>query len=223
MSTDFNAAFAQGLFLSASLIIAIGAQNLFVLRQGLRREHVGAVVALCTGMDALLVAVGVSGLATALGRHRSALDVLALAGAAFLAVYGALALRRALAPSALVPVAGGSSRSRPAVLGQALAITLLNPHVYLDTVLLLGAAGTQHAPPAQPAFVLGGAVASGLWFATLGYGARWLAPVLARPRAWRVLDALVAVMMFVLAAVLSAGPLSRVPEWTVPVSQPAGR
>ncbi len=212
-TTDFNAAFIQGLFLSASLIVAIGAQNLFVLRQGLRREHVGAVVALCALLDVLLVAVGVSGVAAALGRHRGALGALALGGAAFLAAYGALALRRALAPSALVPVAGGSGQGRQAVLGQALAITLLNPHVYLDTVLLLGAAGAQHAPVAQPAFVLGSAAASMAWFTALGFGARWLAPVLARPQAWRVLDALVATTMFVLSVLLAAAPLRRAVGW----------
>lgn len=206
---DVHAAFVQGLLLSASLIIAIGAQNLFVLRQGLRREHVGVVVALCAALDAALIAVGVSGVATALGRQRGALDALALGGAAFLAVYGALALRRALAPSALVAAATGSGQGAQAVLGQALAITLLNPHVYLDTVLLLGAAGAQHPPQAQPAFVLGGALASGAWFTALGFGARWLAPVLARPTAWRVLDALVAVVMWALALSLAAEPVRR--------------
>lgn len=208
-SPQFNAAFVQGLFLSASLIIAIGAQNLFVLRQGLRREHVGAVVLLCAALDAALIAVGVSGLAAALGRQRGALDALALGGAAFLAVYGARALRRACAPAALVAAAAGSGQAAQAVLGQALAITLLNPHVYLDTVLLLGAAGAQHPPQAQPAFVLGGALASAAWFTALGFGARWLAPVLARPQAWRVLDALVALVMFVLALSLAAAPLAR--------------
>lgn len=190
---DVHAAFVQGLLLSASLIIAIGAQNLFVLRQGLRREHVGVVVALCA----------------ALGRQRGALDALALAGAGFLSVYGALALRRALAPSALVATATGSGQGAQAVLGQALAITLLNPHVYLDTVLLLGVAGAQHPPQAQPAFVLGGALASAAWFTALGFGARWLAPVLARPKAWRVLDALVAAVMWALALSLAAEPVRR--------------
>lgn len=206
---DFNAAFVQGLFLSASLIAAIGAQNLFVLRQGLRREHVGMVVALCALLDALLIAVGVSGVAAALGRHRGALDALALGGAAFLAAYGALALRRAIAPCALVPVAAGSAQGAQAVLGQTLAITLLNPHVYLDTVLLLGAAGAQHPLQAQPAFVLGAVLASIAWFAALGFGARRLSPVFARPQAGRVLDALVAVTMFMLALSLAAAPLMR--------------
>ena len=206
---DFFTAFAQGLFMSASLIIAIGAQNTFVLRQGLRREHVLPVVALCAVMDALLIAAGVSGVAAALGRHQAALDALALGGAAFLAVYGTGALRRAMAPPALQAATQGGTQPARAVLGQALAITLLNPHVYLDTVLLLGAAGAQHPSTLQPAFVLGGSVASAAWFTALGFGARLLAPVFARPQSWRVLEALVAATMFAMAALLARAPLAR--------------
>ncbi len=206
---DFFTAFAQGLFMSASLIIAIGAQNTFVLRQGLRREHVPLVVGLCAVMDALLIAAGVSGVAAALGRHQGALDGLALGGAAFLVAYGVGALRRALAPPALLASAHGAAQPARAVLGQALAITLLNPHVYLDTVLLLGAAGAQHPAALQPAFVLGGALASAAWFMALGFGARLLAPVFARPQSWRVLEALVATTMFALAGMLAKTPLAR--------------
>jgi L-lysine exporter family protein LysE/ArgO len=206
---DFFTAFAQGLFMSASLIIAIGAQNTFVLRQGLRREHVPLVVALCAVMDALLIAAGVSGVAAALGRHQGALDVLALGGAVFLLVYGVGALRRALAPPVLLAGAQGAAQPARAVLGQALAITLLNPHVYLDTVLLLGAAGAQYRSGLQPAFVLGGCVASAVWFTALGFGARLLAPVFARPQSWRVLEALVAATMFALAGMLASAPLMR--------------
>jgi len=206
---DFFTAFAQGLFMSASLIIAIGAQNTFVLRQGLRREHVLLVVAICAVMDALLIAVGVSGVAAALGRQQGALDALALGGAAFLALYGVGALRRAVAAPALRAAAQGAAQPARAVLGQVLAITLLNPHVYLDTVLLLGAAGAQHPRALQPAFVLGGGVASAVWFMALGFGARLLGPVLARPQSWRVLEALVAATMFALAAMLVRAPLAR--------------
>ncbi len=208
-TADPFTAFAQGLFMSASLIIAIGAQNTFVLRQGLRREHVLRVVALCAAMDALLIALGVSGVAAALGRHQAALDALALGGAAFLALYGVGALRRAVAPPALLAGTQGGAQPVRAVLGQALAITLLNPHVYLDTVLLLGAAGAQYPPALQPAFVLGGSVASAVWFTALGFGARLLAPVFARPQSWRVLEALVAATMFAMAALLARAPLAR--------------
>ena len=196
-------ALLAGFGLSLSLIVAIGAQNAFVLRQGLRREHVGAVVLLCALLDVALMTVGVSGVAAALGRHRAALDALALAGAAFLAWYGVQAARRALRPHAMAAAADQATALplRPVLL-QTLAITLLNPHVYLDTVLLVGAVGAQQPAPLRPVFLAGAGLASALWFAALGYGARLLAPLFARPAAWRVLDAMVAATMFVLAAML---------------------
>ena len=196
-------ALLAGFGLSLSLIVAIGAQNAFVLRQGLRREHVGAVVLLCALLDVALMTAGVSGVAAALGRHRAALDALALAGAAFLAWYGVQAARRALHPQAMAAAADTATAQplRPVLL-QTLAITLLNPHVYLDTVLLVGAVGAQQPAPLRPVFLAGAGLASALWFAALGYGARLLAPLFARPAAWRVLDALVAATMFVLAAML---------------------
>lgn len=200
-------AFAAGLLLSASLIIAIGAQNTFVLRQGLRREHVAAVVALCALLDLALMTLGVSGLALSLGAHRAALDALALAGAAFLAWYGLRAARRALSTQALQAVAGGSAQPLSRVLAQTLAITLLNPHVYLDTVLLVGAVGAQQPAALRPAFLAGAGIASAGWFAALGFGARLLAPLFARPLAWRVLDALVALTMWGLAALLALSVL----------------
>jgi L-lysine exporter family protein LysE/ArgO len=195
--------FLAGFGLSLSLIVAIGAQNAFVLRQGLRREHVGAVVAVCAALDLALMVIGVSGVAAALGRHPAALVALAVAGAAFLAFYGVQALRRALRPLALT--AASDADAAPTlrrILAQTLAITLLNPHVYLDTVLLVGAVGAQQPAALRPHFLAGSGLASGLWFASLGFGARLLAPVFARPTAWRVLDAVVALTMFVLAAML---------------------
>jgi L-lysine exporter family protein LysE/ArgO len=193
-----------GFGLSLSLIVAIGAQNMFVLRQGLRREHVGAIVALCAALDLALMTVGVAGIAAALGRHPALLDGLALAGAAFLAVYGLQAARRALRPQAMqAPGANGAQPLRRVLL-QTLAITLLNPHVYLDTVLLVGAIGAQQPAALRPAFLAGAGLASGAWFTALGFAARLLAPVFARPAAWRVLDALVALTMWTLAALLVA-------------------
>jgi L-lysine exporter family protein LysE/ArgO len=192
-----------GFGLSLSLIVAIGAQNAFVLRQGLRREHVGAVVLICALLDVALMTVGVSGVAATLGRHRAALDALALAGAAFLAWYGVQAARRSLRPHAMTAATDRTApQSLRPVLLQTLAITLFNPHVYLDTVLLVGAVGAQQPAPMRSVFLAGAGLASALWFAALGYGARLLAPLFARPAAWRVLDALVAVTMFVLAAML---------------------
>lgn len=135
------AVFAQGLALSLGLIVAIGAQNAFVLRQGLRREHVGAVVLFCAAADALLVAAGVLGMARALGQSPGLARALALAGAVFLAAYGWQALRRARHPHRLSAAEGGAGLRRGAALAQAAAFTLLNPHVYLDTVLLVGSIG----------------------------------------------------------------------------------
>lgn len=195
-------AFSQGLFLSLGLIVAIGAQNAFVLRQGLRREHVGSVVLFCALSDAVLISAGVLGMARALGESPGVARALALAGAAFLALYGWRALRRARQVQTLQAAEGGQGLSRAAALAQAAAFTLLNPHVYLDTVLLVGSIGAQQPAALQGWFVTGASVASLGWFVLLGFGARWLAPWFARPRAWQVLDALIGLTMWVLAALL---------------------
>ena len=192
----------QGLLLSLGLIVAIGAQNAFVLRQGLRREHVGSVVAFCAVAEALLITAGVLGMAQALGERPGLARALALAGAAFLAVYGWRALQRARQASALDVTEAGQGLSRGAVLAQAAAFTFLNPHVYLDAVLLVGSIGAQQPAPLQGWFAAGASTASVLWFSALGFGARWLAPWFARPRAWQVLDALIGVTMWVLSALL---------------------
>ena len=194
--------FVQGLALSLGLIVAIGAQNAFVLRQGLRREHVTAVVAFCALVDALLITAGVLGMAQALGERPSFARVMALAGAAFLAVYGWRALQRARQASSLDVTTMGQGLSRGAALAQAAAFTLLNPHVYLDTVLLVGSIGAQQPAPLQGWFAAGASAASLLWFSALGFGARWLAPWFARPRAWQVLDALIGLTMWVLSLLL---------------------
>jgi L-lysine exporter family protein LysE/ArgO len=194
--------FIQGLALSLGLIVAIGAQNAFVLRQGLRREHVGSVVLFCAAADAVLIAAGVLGMAQALGQRPGLARALALAGAVFLAVYGWRALRRARHAHRLTAATGGAGLPRSAVLAQAAAFTLLNPHVYLDTVLLVGSIGAQQPLQLQAWFIAGASSASLLWFALVGYGARWLAPWFSRPRAWQVLDALIGVIMCTLSALL---------------------
>ncbi|WP_300651577.1 LysE/ArgO family amino acid transporter [Hydrogenophaga sp.] len=194
--------FLQGLALSLGLIVAIGAQNAFVLRQGLRREHVGSVVVFCAVADAALITAGVLGMAQALGNSPGLARALALAGAAFLAVYGWRALRRARNPERLTASDTGASISRAAALAQAAAFTLLNPHVYLDTVLLVGSIGAQQPAALRGWFVAGASTASLLWFGLLGFGARWMAPWFARPKAWQVLDALIGVTMWLLAALL---------------------
>ncbi|MCA0325492.1 MAG: LysE/ArgO family amino acid transporter [Proteobacteria bacterium] len=196
-------AFAQGLALGLGLIVAIGAQNAFVLRQGLRREHVGTVVLFCALADALLICAGVLGMAQALGSRPELARALALGGAAFLAVYGLRALHRAGRPQQLLAAGGPATHlGRHAALAQAAAFTLLNPHVYLDTVLLVGSIGAQQPAPLRGGFVAGACLSSLLWFGGLGYGARWLAPWFARPAAWRWLDGLIGLTMLVLAAQL---------------------
>jgi L-lysine exporter family protein LysE/ArgO len=193
-------AFFQGLALGFGLIVAIGAQNAFVLRQGLRREHVGSVVLFCAVADAVLIAAGVLGMAQALKNSPGLARALALAGAAFLALYGWQALRRARQVNQLAASHSGAVLRRGAALAQAAAFTLLNPHVYLDTVLLVGSIGAQQPAPLQPWFIAGASSASLGWFGLLGFCARWLAPLFARPRAWQVLDGLIAVTMFALSA-----------------------
>ena len=193
----------QGFALGLGLIVAIGAQNAFVLRQGLRREHVGRVVALCALADALLIVAGVFGMARLLGERPWLATALTVAGCVFLAGYGWSAMRRAARPQGLVATSGDGAIAPSVVLAQAAAFTFLNPHVYLDTVLLVGGIGAQHPLILQPWFALGASLASLLWFCSLGYGARGLAPWLASPRSWRVLDAVIGVTMWVLALLLA--------------------
>ncbi|WP_243395661.1 LysE/ArgO family amino acid transporter [Sphingomonas oleivorans] len=181
--------------------MAIGAQNLFVLRQGLRREHVGLIVLFCGSADAVLIGAGVGGVGAFLAAVPQLTKFLAIGGAAFLGWYGVKALQRMASPDAMSVVAGGGL-----TLGRAIAaaagFTFLNPHVYLDTVLLMGAAGSAQPAALRPIFVAGAATASFTWFAALGYGARILVPLFARPMAWRVLDAVVGVTMLSLAGSL---------------------
>ncbi|MCX2778480.1 LysE/ArgO family amino acid transporter [Microbulbifer thermotolerans] len=191
--------YVNGLLVAAGLIVAIGAQNTFVLAQSLRREHHLPVAAFCVLCDAILVSAGVFGLATLLLQSPTLLAVARWGGAAFLLWYGIKALMRALRPSGL-QTPDSVPRSRRAVLLSALAVTLLNPHVYLDTVLLIGSLGAQQ--PAPGAYALGAASASLAWFFTLALGAAWLSPWLARPATWRLLDLGVAVMMFSVASQL---------------------
>jgi L-lysine exporter family protein LysE/ArgO len=201
MTTASLAAASTGFALGLTLIVAIGAQNAFVLRQGLRREHVGAIVAFCATADAVLMLAGIAGLATVLGHQPVLAGVLTAAGALFLAVYGLRALARARQGGSLGAAAGTAPLSRRAALAQTAAFTLLNPHVYLDTVLLVGSVGAQMGAT-RWWFGLGAATASLVWFTSLGFGARLLAPVFARPRAWQVLDVLIGLTMLGIAALL---------------------
>jgi L-lysine exporter family protein LysE/ArgO len=196
-----TSAFVTGFALSATLIIAIGAQNAFVLRQGLRREHVAAIVAFCALADLALISAGVAGLAKILGDVPTLTLGLTIAGALFLSGYGVLALRRAFQPRSMQAADSGGVSLRAAV-AQAAAFTFFNPHVYLDTVLLMGSMGARQPPDSRLWFVGGAALASGGWFVALGFGARLLVPLFARPRAWQVLDVGVGATMLALAAAL---------------------
>jgi L-lysine exporter family protein LysE/ArgO len=191
-----------GLALGLGLIVAIGAQNAFVLRQGLRVEHVGPVVAVCAASDLALIAAGVLGAGAALTRVSWLLPVVRFAGAAFLIGYGVLAARRALRPGALAPAAEGARAGLAVTLGTCLALTWLNPHVYLDTVLLVGTTASSFGTHRWD-FAAGAGVASLVWFTALGFGARLLRPLFGRPGAWRVLDGAIAVVMLVLGVSLA--------------------
>jgi L-lysine exporter family protein LysE/ArgO len=207
-SFSFLPSFTTGFALSLGLIVAIGAQNAFVLRQGLRGEHVLPVVLFCAVADALLVAVGVVGMGRVLERLPVLAPALTLGGAIFLFAYAVLAWRRALNPGALHAAHAGSASPLSRVMAQTAAFTLLNPHVYVDTVLLVGAVGAQQPGAGKAAFIAGSALASAGWFATLGTGARLLAPLFARPAAWRWLDAFVGSVMLLLGGLLAGQGLS---------------
>ena len=194
----------SGLGFGLSLIIAIGAQNAFVLRQGLRREHVLPVVAICALSDALLITLGVGGLGSLLQLVPWLLVVVRVGGAAFLIVYGVLAARRAFRPSALIAADDGTTTPLWTAVATVLALTWLNPHVYLDTVVLLGSVAGTHGDE-RWWFGVGAVVASILWFTALGFGARFLRPLFARPIAWRILDGVIAIVMIAIAVSLLLG------------------
>ncbi len=194
--------FLSGFGLSLSLILAIGAQNAFVLRQGLRGEHVLAVVALCSLSEVLLISAGVAGLGRLIEAQPALLIAFRWGGAAFLFVYGVRALMSAWRGGAALE-AGEGAGSLKAALATCLALTWLNPHVYLDTVILLGGIGATAAAPWL--YALGAMLASILFFIALGYGAGVLRPVFARPAAWRVLDVAIALVMWLIALGLIFG------------------
>jgi L-lysine exporter family protein LysE/ArgO len=194
--------FLKGFGLSAGLIIAIGAQNAHVLKIGLRREHVGVTVAVCIVCDILLIIAGVSGMGALVQGNPILLAAVRWGGVVFLAWYGLRALHAALHDGALrVDHRTSALSARQAAL-TVFTLTLLNPHVYLDTIVLLGSIGAQQEGIGKPWFTAGAMIASTAWFILLGFGARLLAPWFAKPTAWRVLDAGIACVMLSLAASL---------------------
>ena len=187
--------------MGAGLIMAIGAQNAFVLRQGLLRRYVFVCALICALCDMVLISAGVAGMGGLIAAHPALLALAKWGGALFLAYYGARSAVAAFKTQALDAAPQGAS-GYAAAIAMAFSFSLLNPHVYLDTVVLLGAVGGQQPGDGRIEFALGAMSASVLWFFGLAYGARLIAPLFARPIAWRVLDALIAVVMWVLAASL---------------------
>ena len=200
---DLNAATA-GLLAGLTLIVAIGAQNAYVLRQGLRREHVGAVVTVCALSDVVLIIAGVAGIGVLVERAPTALVVVRWLGVAFLTAYGLMSLWRARRPEGL-QAAATARTSRRGVIARAAALTWLNPHVYLDTVLLLGGIAATHGPQGRWWFGAGACVASVLWFVGLGFGARRAHRLLSSARAWQVLEVLIGLTMLAIAVHLARG------------------
>lgn len=197
--------FLQGLGLGASLIMAIGSQNAHVLRTAVRGQHVAATVAACIVIDVVLIALGMSGLGALIEASPALLAVARYGGAAFLLWYGLRCWKSSLRGGAAIALdADARAQTLGAALATVIALSLLNPHVYLDTVVLLGAVGSSLAEGSRSSFALGAMTASVLWFTALGLGARRCAPLLARPTVWRVIEALTGTMMLVLAVMLVA-------------------
>jgi L-lysine exporter family protein LysE/ArgO len=198
----FNASL-DGLLTGLSLIVAIGAQNAFVLRQGLRRAYVRPVVTVCLVSDFMLIIAGVAGIGVIVQHAGWALQAVRWFGVAFLAWYGLSSAWRARRPASSLSAARDAPGGRPAVVRRAVALTWLNPHVYLDTVVLLGSIANAHGTPGRWWFALGACLASTVWFIGLGFGARFAAGLLATPRAWQVLDLLIAATMLGIAVKLA--------------------
>lgn len=202
-------AMLSGFGLGAGLIVAIGAQNAFVLRQGLKGEFVFPVCTICFACDAILIALGAGGFGTLVASSPLLLNAARLSGAAFLLLYGLFSFRAAVRPAALLPAEDSPAfDTLPKVALTTLALTLLNPHVYMDTVLLLGSLAGQFPQGSRLLFALGAMTASFVWFYCLGYGSRILEPIFRKPIAWRVLDALVGGTMWVIAGNLVWSGLS---------------
>ncbi|MCP2032649.1 L-lysine exporter family protein LysE/ArgO [Okibacterium sp. HSC-33S16] len=193
-----------GFGLGLSLIVAIGAQNAFVLRQGLRREHVLWIVAICALSDAVLIGLGIWGLGALIETADVLLVVVRIAGAAFLIWYGMRSAIRAVRPGTLKADSTGTGLPLRTAIVTVLALTWLNPHVYLDTVVLLGSIGATYGD-GRWLFGLGAVIGSVVWFSALGFGSRMLRPLFAKPIAWRILDAAIALVMFAIAASLLLG------------------
>ena len=192
-------AFLKGIGLGGSLIIAIGSQNAYLLRQALKGEFVLTCVAICIFCDVILIGAGVAGMGQLIIEAPALLFWIKIAGGGFLFWYGLRAARSAIHPSAMAATKNQTATDRKTVIAAMLAFSLLNPHVYLDTVVLLGSIGGQQPGNGSLYFALGAMLVSIIWFSSLGLGARYLTPIFARPNAWRMLDGIIAIVMWSLA------------------------
>ena len=197
--------FLNGSGVAAGLIMAIGAQNIHVLRTGIRRQHVGLTIVTCILIDAVLIALGVAGAGTLIQSSPTLLSVAKWGGAAFLLWYGLRSWRAVFADGAMQVALDQVRTTRRQALLQVLALSLLNPHVYLDTVVLLGAIGAAFPTPGRPSFVAGAVCSSAIWFTSLGYGATRLSRLFAKPLAWKWIDGIAGTIMLALSASLAAG------------------
>ena len=191
--------YVTGVLTGLGLIVAIGAQNAYVLRQGIHRQHVAIVVAICALSDALLIIFGVAGVGALIADHPTALNIMKWLGAAYLVWFAITSFRSALKPQAL-ELSGPVKRS--GVIATTLALTYLNPHVYLDTVLMLGNIANQQGADGRWWFAAGAVTGSIVWFSALGFGARAVAPGMSKPSVWRVLDVIIGCMMLLIAVLL---------------------
>ncbi len=188
--------FLTGLLLGGSLIIAIGSQNAYVLKQGLLKSHVFIICLICAVSDAILITIGTTGVGEIIQNHPDWLKAITWFGAAYLFIFGAMSFRAAFSNQTLQASKTGSSQNTKTVVTTVLALTFLNPHVYLDTVLLIGSIASPYTNEERYYFTLGAISASFLWFFGLGYGARFLTPLFAKPIAWKILNILIGLVIW---------------------------
>ncbi len=187
--------FLTGLLLGGSLIIAIGSQNAYVLKQGLLKSHVFLICLICALSDALLIALGTSGVGVIINKHPEWLNAVTWFGAAYLIAFAIMSFRSAFKGETLETASDNTSQNTKTVIATVLALTFLNPHVYLDTVLLIGSIASPYSGADKVNFTLGAVSASFIWFFALGYGARFLSPIFSKPKAWKVLNILIGLVM----------------------------
>lgn len=188
--------FSTGFLLGGSLIIAIGSQNAYVLKQGLLRSHVFIICLICALSDALLITIGTTGIGKIIESYPDWLKAITWFGAAYLFIFGIMSFRAALSNQTLHAATENTSQNFNVIISTVLALTFLNPHVYLDTVLLIGSIASPYTSSARIYFTLGAISASFIWFFALGYGARLLIPLFSKPSAWKILNTLIGIVMW---------------------------